>query len=170
MSITYRLATLVDGPALVATGRQCFLETFGPHFPAADMAAHLDRSFGPDGLLADLADPACRIRMAEDDGRTAGYVKLMPMGLPVDHPAGSLEIKQLYILTPWQGAGVAAALMDWAVGAARESGSPALFLSVWEKGARAIAFYRKHGFEIAGSAPFTLGVSVMVDPVMRRDL
>ncbi len=170
MSVTYRLATAADGQVLAAVGRRCFAETFGPHFPAADMTLHLDRSFGSDGLPADLHDPACRVRMAEEEDEVAGYLKLMPMDLPVEHPAHSLEIRQLYILTPWQGEGVAAALMDWAIGAARESGAPALFLSVWEKGARAIAFYRKHGFEIAGSAPFTLGASVMVDPVMRRDL
>ena len=108
--------------------------------------------------------------MAEEDGRVAGYLKLMPMGLPVDHPAGSLEIKQLYILEPWQGAGLAAALMDWALETARSDGAPALFLSVWQEGARAQAFYRKHGFEVVGMAPFAIGETVMIDPVMRRDL
>lgn len=170
MSVAYRHATLADGPALAATGRQVFAETFGPAFPAADMAKHLDRSFGPGGLLADLANPACRVQLATDGDGIAGYVKLMPMALPVEHPPGSLEIKQLYILEPWQGAGIAAALMDWAVQAAREAGAPALFLSVWSRGDRAIAFYRKHGFEIVGEASFTLGDSVMLDPVMRRDL
>lgn len=171
MSVTYRLATVADGPALAAAGRRCFAETFGAHFPPQDMATHLERSFGAGGLPADLAgNPACRVRMAEEEDRIAGYLKLMPMALPVEHPAGALEIRQFYVLAPWQGAGIAAALMDWAIAAARESGAPALFLSVWEKGARAIAFYRKHGFEIAGSAPFALGGSVMVDPVMRRDL
>lgn len=170
MSLTYRLATDADGPVLAAVGRQCFAETFGPHFPPDDMARHLDRSFGPNGLIADLADPACRVQVAEEGGQVAGYLKLMPMDLPVDHPAGSLEIKQLYILEPWQGTGVAATLMDWAVETARADGAPALFLSVWEGGARAQAFYRKHGFEIVGSAPFALGNLVMHDPVMRRDL
>lgn len=170
MSITYRPATVADGPALAAMGRQCFAETFGWGFPADDIASHLDRSFGPDGLIADLANLLCRVQVAEEDGQVAGYLKLMPMDLPVDHPAGSLEIKQLYILTPWQGAGIAAALMDWAVGTAKADGAPALFLSVWEKGDRAQAFYRKHGFEIVGTAPFTLGNTVAIDPVMRRDL
>lgn len=170
MTVTYRLATHADGPILSAVGRQCFAETFGPYFPAADMTTHLDRSFGPNGLVADLADPACRVRMAEEDGRIAGYLKLMPMDLPIDHPPGSLEIKQLYILEPWQGAGLAAALMNWAAETARADDAPALFLSVWQEGARAQAFYRKHGFEIIGSAPFAIGDTAMIDPVMRRDL
>ena len=72
------------------------------------------------------------------------------MTLPVDHPAGALEIKQLYVLAPWQGTGVAAALMHWAIETARAEGAPALFLSVWEHGDRAIAFYRRHGFVTVG--------------------
>ncbi|SMF65420.1 GNAT family N-acetyltransferase [Allosphingosinicella indica] len=170
MTVRFRDAVAADGPALAAVGRRCFDETFGPHFDPADMAAHLDESFGPDGLLADLARPDCRIRIAEEEGAIAAYLKLMPMSLPVDHAPGALEIKQLYVLEPWQGAGVAQALMDWAVATARADGAPALYLSVWEEGHRARAFYRRHGFVAAGHAPFRLGSHVCDDPVLKLDL
>ena len=88
--------------------------------------------------------------MAEDGGAVAAYLKLAPIDLPVPHEPGALEIKQLYVLEPWQGAGVAAALMDWAIDTARADGAPALYLSVWEQGARAIAFYARHGFVTVG--------------------
>jgi ribosomal protein S18 acetylase RimI-like enzyme len=159
-----------DGPALAALARRVFTETFGAHFPPADLAAHLERAFGPGGLLADLEDPAIRFRMAEDEGDLAGYIKLAPMTLAVDHPPGSLEVKQLYILAPWQGKGVAQALMDWAIESARAEDAPALYLSVWSKGERAIAFYRRYGFVMAGTAPFTVGGTTEEDPVMRLDL
>jgi ribosomal protein S18 acetylase RimI-like enzyme len=170
VSIVYRDAVPADGPALAATGRRVFAETFGAAFDPADMALHLDRKFGPGGLPAELGDPAIRIRLAEADGGIVAYVKLAPMSLPVDHPEGTLEIKQLYVLAPWQGAGVAAALMLWAIETARAEGAPALFLSVWEHGGRAIAFYRRHGFVTAGEAPFLLGTRTCIDPVMRLDL
>lgn len=170
MTVAYRDAVLADGPALAAMGRRCFVETFGPHFPPDDMAVHLERMFGPQGLPAEMSDPAVRIRMAEEDGKTAAYLKLVPTTLPVEHPPGALEIKQLYVLEPWQGAGVAPALMDWAVEAGRADSAPALFLSVWEQGDRAIAFYRRQGFEIVGHAPFLLGSRTYQDPVMRLDL
>jgi ribosomal protein S18 acetylase RimI-like enzyme len=92
------------------------------------------------------------------------------MRLPAPHEPGAREIKQLYVLAPWQGAGVAAALMDWAVGTARADGAPALYLSVWAEGARAIAFYRKHGFAQVGEAPFQLGTRLYQDPIMRLGL
>jgi ribosomal protein S18 acetylase RimI-like enzyme len=170
VSVSYRLATVADGLAAAATGRRCFDETFGAHFPAADHALHLDRMFGAHGLPAELADPEVRVMLAEADGAIVAYLKLVPMTLPVAHPPGALEIKQLYVLEPWQGAGVAQALMQWAVEAARADGAPALFLSVWEGGARARAFYARQGFAIVGHAPFTLGTRTYQDPVMRLDL
>jgi diamine N-acetyltransferase len=170
MTITYRAAAAEDGPALADMGRRCFVETFGPHFPPDDMAIHLERMFGPEGLPAELRDGAVRLRMAEDEGRIAAYIKLAPMDLPVPHEPGALEIKQLYVLVPWQGAGVAQALMDWAIGTARGEGVPALYLSVWEEGLRAQRFYARHGFEVVGTAPFRLGTRDYADPVMRLAL
>ena len=170
MTVAYRTARAADAPALAAMGRRCFEETFGAFFPADDMALHLEQKFGPDALAAEYLDPALRIRMAEADGALAAYVKLAPIDLPVPHEPGALEVKQLYVLAAWQGAGVAATLMDWAVETARAAGAPALYLSVWGRGDRAIAFYRKHDFEIVGHAPFRLGSVDYQDPVMRLTL
>lgn len=170
MTIAYRTAGKADAPALAAMGRRCFVDTFGAHFPADDMALHLEHMFGADALPAEYRDPALTIRMAEADGEIAAYLKLAPMKLSVPHEPGALEIRQLYVLVPWQGAGVAAALMAWAAEMARAGGVPALYLSVWEKSGRAIAFYRKQGFETVGVAPFRLGSRIYQDPVMRLAL
>jgi GNAT superfamily N-acetyltransferase len=151
-------------------GRRCFAETFGPAFPPDDMALHLEAKFGPDALAAEYLDPALEIRLAEDGADIAAYLKLGPMSLPAPYAPGALELRQLYVLEPWQGAGVAAALMAWAVETARAGGAPALYLSVWEEGQRAIAFYRKHGFETTGTAPFRLGTRIYQDPIMRLAL
>ena len=170
MSISYRTAGPADAPALADMGRRCFAETFGAHFPPADMALHLERKFGPAALAGEFTDPGLFIRMAEAEGEAVAYLKLAPMGLSVPHEPAAREIRQLYVLGPWQGAGVAASLMGWAAEIARAHGIPALYLSVWEKGERAIAFYRKHGFETVGVAPFQLGNTVYQDPVMRLAL
>lgn len=170
MTVSYRTATAEDAQALADMGRRCFAETFGPSFPPEEMAVHLERHFGPDALPAEFLDPAFTIRIAEDDGAIIAYLKLAPMTLPVPHEPGAQMIRQLYVLEPWQGAGVAAMLTDWAVDTARAEGAPALYLCVWEKGDRAIAFYRKHGFETVGETPFMLGNLRYMDPVMRLPL
>ena len=170
MSITYRTAGPADAPALAAMGRRCFAETFGPHFPPADMALHLERKFGTDALAREYLDPALTIRVAEADGAVVAWLKLGPMDLPVPHDPAALQVMQIYVLAGWQGAGVAAALMDWAADTARARGAPALYLCVWEKGDRAIAFYRRQGFETVGETPYQLGTLQYQDPVMRLAL
>lgn len=170
MSVTCRTAGPADAPALAAMGRRCFVETFGAHFPAADMALHLERKFGAGALAAEFLDPALTIRVAEEAGEVIAYLKLGPMDLPVPHEPGALQVNQIYVLAPWQGAGVAAALMDWAAATARAQGAPALYLCVWGEGDRAIAFYRKRGFETVGEATYQLGTLHYQDPVMRLAL
>lgn len=170
MSVAYRDAGPADAPALAAMGGRCFLETFGPHFPAEDMALHLERKFGPDALAGEFLDPALRIRIAEQAGEIVAYLKRAPMDLPVPHEPKAAQVSQLYVLAPWQGAGIAGALMDWAAETARAEGAPALYLCVWERGDRAIAFYRKCGFETVGHAPYQLGTLHYQDPVMRLAL
>ena len=170
MTISLRLATRDDGPAAAAMGRRCFAETFGPSFPADDLALHLERMFGPGGLPAELADPSVQVMLAEEGGEIAAYLKLVAMTLPVEHPRRFARDQ--------------AALCARAMAGQRRRGhadglgrperarkrAPALFLSVWEEGARAIAFYQRHGFRIVGHAPFRLGTRDYQDPVMRLDL
>lgn len=170
MSVTCRNAKAADAPALADMGRRCFVETFGPHFPAEDMALHLERKFGADALAHEYLDPALTIRAAEAEGEIIAYLKLGPMDLPVPHETNALQVMQVYVLAAWQGAGVAAALMDWAAKTARDRAAPALYLCVWEKGDRAIAFYRKQGFETVGTTPYQLGTMHYQDPVMRLTL
>ena len=170
MTIRYRDAGPADAHALAAMGRRCFVETFGAHFPAEDMALHLERKFGADALATEYLDPALTIRIAEQDEAAVAYLKLGPMDLPVPHEPGALQVMQVYVLAPWQGVGVAAALMDWAAETARTQGAPALYLCVWEKGDRAIAFYRKQGFETVAETPYRLGTLLYQDPVMRLQL
>ena len=76
-------------PRSPTMGRRCFVETFGPHFPADDMALHLERMFGP-GRASPPSSPTprLRVRMAEEDGEIAAYLKLAPMSLPVAARAG----------------------------------------------------------------------------------
>ena len=56
--------------------------------------------------------------------------------------------------------------MDAAVEAAAARGARTLWLGVWERNARAIAFYAKCGFADVGAQPFTLGADVQTDRVM----
>jgi ribosomal protein S18 acetylase RimI-like enzyme len=48
---------------------------------------------------------------------------------------------------------------------ARERGARGVWLGVWERNARAQAFYRKQGFERVGSKVFVVGSDAQTDDV-----
>ena len=154
--IAYRDAGVADAAMLSALSRRAFSETFGHLYRAEDLATFLAR-LDEGGWHAELVDPRCRVRVAEEDGVAIGFAKLGPPGLPVEVRAASAELRQLYVLAPWHGSGVAAALMAWTIAAARERGAAELYLSVFVDNARARRFYERHGFERVGTYAFMVG-------------
>jgi ribosomal protein S18 acetylase RimI-like enzyme len=76
------------------------------------------------------------------------------------------ELTRIYVLSEWHGRGIASALMRDALDAAAGHGCDRLWLGVWEHNPKAMAFYRKHGFEIVGTQSFMLGQDRQRDLVM----
>ena len=135
------------------------------------MERYVAEHFGPALQEAELRDPRPITLVAEADGRAAGYAQLASGAAPpvVTGPA-PIEIVRFYVDSPWHGRGVAQTLMGAAVAAARTAGSRTLWLGVWERNARAIAFYRKCGFADVGTQVFVLGSDHQRDLVLARPL
>ena len=156
--IEYRDARPEDGPALAKMATDSFVETFGHLYRQEDLDSFLNTAFGSDALPAQIGDPAYRIRVATEEGAIAGFCKMGPCGLPSPPvPEGAAELKQLYVLSPWKGTGVAQALMEWSLACARETGAPHLVLSVYSDNHRAQRFYARYGMVEIGAHPFMVG-------------
>jgi len=168
--IVYRPARAEDGEALSAMAAQCFRDTFEHLYRREDLDAFLAEAFGPGGLPAQIGDPAYDIRLAIDGGGIAGFAKLGRCALPEPAPRDAAELKQLYVLKAWQGAGIAAALMDWAIAAALEKGAESMALSVYCDNHRAQRFYARYGFAEIGRAPFRVGEQIDDDRIWLKAL
>jgi ribosomal protein S18 acetylase RimI-like enzyme len=64
------------------------------------------------------------------------------------------------------GKGVGRELMAAAIREAGQRGCDSVWLGVWEKNPRAIAFYKKWGFQEVGSHVFQLGDDLQTDFIM----
>lgn len=170
--ITYRTPTAADAVDLDDMARASWIETFAHGYAADDVAAYLGEAYGADGQLRrDLADPAIAFRIARDDEVIVGFAKLAERRLPAPDPRpGAMELRQLYVLGPWHGSGVAAALMTWTIDTARMQGAPELYLSVFEENHRAQRFYRRFGFKHVGDYAFPVGSTIDRDLVLRLTL
>ena len=169
MSVTYRDAGPSDAAMLAALGRRTFTETFGHLYRPEDLAAFLE-SHSEEKWRAELADPTFAVRLAEEGGEPAAYAKIGPPTLPFARRGPSIELRQFYVLSPWHGAGVSHALMDWVIGEARRRGAEDLYLSVFVDNHRARRFYERYGFTVVGPYTFIVGTHEDEDHVMRLAL
>jgi ribosomal protein S18 acetylase RimI-like enzyme len=164
--ITYRNATPDDSAALADLHRRSFIETFGHLYRPDDLAAFLEK-LSEEGFRGELLDGEHQVRFAEADGAPVAFVKLGPITLPVEPARSALEFRQLYVLKPWQGAGIAHGLADWALAQARLRGAEELYLSVWAENDRAKAFYRRYGFAYVGPYEFMVGDQADEDEIWK---
>lgn len=169
MTATYRAATPADATALDQIFTTSFCDTFAHLYRLEDLNAFLS-GFGVADWEKQLADPAFVCRIAEVDGVRVGYVKLGPLKLPVDEDSPAILLDQLYILKEHHGAGIAQALMAWAVDEAARRGATRMYLTVYVDNHRARRFYDRYGFEVVGSYDFMVGSHADEDLIMRKRL
>jgi GNAT superfamily N-acetyltransferase len=170
-SVVVRPAAPGDAAMLADLGARAFAGAFAADNTPEDMEAYLREYFSTEAVAAEIADPNAIFLVAELGGAPAGYAKLHSGETPKCVPGPSpIELVRLYALQEWLGAGVGAALMRAALDAARARGYGSVWLGVWERNTRAIAFYSKWGFEDVGTKTFVLGSDEQTDRVMARDL
>ena len=172
---TIRRATVADAAMVAELAARTFEETFATQNRPEDMEAHRARTYGEALQRREIEDPngvtLLIEQVVEQEGEAIGYAQLRrghsPACFPCDAP---VEIGRFYVAREWHGRGVAQALMSAVRAAARTLGGTVLWLGVWERNPRAIAFYAKCGFRDVGSQPYIVGSDVQTDRVMVQDI
>ena len=172
MILRLRVADTSDAATLSRLATRLFAETFGPDNSVEDMRDYLASAFNPEAQAAELAEQARVVWIAEDERDTpVGYATLLRdstgTGVTGERPA---EIERIYVDRSLHGQGVAAMLMNTCIEQARSWGCDVIWLAVWERNPRAIAFYAKTGFVQVGEKDFQLGSDTQHDHVMARRL
>lgn len=171
MPLLLRPATPSDASLLAAFADRAFRAAFAADNNPADLEAYLAQAFTPEQLAGEIADPQALFTLAFQDDDLIGYTKLSfgsspgPFTLP-----RPVELVRIYVDPERTSQGLGGQLMQACLAAGRERGCEAIWLGVWERNERAIAFYRKWGFTPLGSQQFVLGQDVQRDLVMWRTL
>jgi GNAT superfamily N-acetyltransferase len=156
---------------LAAFAARTFAETFAADNRPEDMQAHLAKSYGVPQQTRELANPDVITLLAHEGETLVGYAQVRrqvpPPCVIQEQP---IELQRFYVDRPAHGTGVAQMLMSAVHDAARELGGQHVWLSVWERNPRGIAFYTKVGFVDVGSADFYVGQDRQTDRVMVKAL
>lgn len=168
-AVAYRPGVVADAEAVADLFAECFTATFGHLYHDDDLALFLG-GMSSAAFARDLADPGFAFYLAEQGDTLSGYIKLGPSALPIETPPATIELRQLYVRTPWQGSGVAAKLTEWAFAEARRRAARHMQLSVYVDNHRARRFYERRGFVEIGEYRFKVGNHVDDDRIMRVSL
>ena len=160
---TLRVASPHDAALLARTAERMFRDTFGASNDPAQMDMYCRDHYSEAIQREELVDPEIIVLFLEQEGEVVAYSQMRLR-------APESEIWRFYVDRTQHGRGLAQRLMDESLRALREGGASDVVLAVWEHNPRAIAFYRKSGFEVVGEQPFVLGEERQRDLVMRRAL
>jgi ribosomal protein S18 acetylase RimI-like enzyme len=165
--VAIRPAYLSDAASLTAIAERTFREAFAADNSAEDIDLHCAMHFGAEIQSREISDQQLTTLLAEETRELVGFAQVRSARSAScvigDHPA---ELNRIYVSSDWHGRGVARELMRAVFSVAAQAGSDCIWLGVWERNLKAIAFYRKCGFRIVGDHPFVLGRDQQRDLIM----
>jgi ribosomal protein S18 acetylase RimI-like enzyme len=166
-----RIAMAADAEMLTEFAWRTFYDAFAPMNSPENMEAYMSQNFTLQKFSAQLADPRATFLIAEIGATPVAFAKLYDGEIP-DCVGGvaPVEIERFYVDRQFHGKGVAQTLMQACLDRARQLGHGTVYLGVWDNNHRAIAFYRKYGFDVVGSHAFQLGDETQNDLLMEKRL
>jgi ribosomal protein S18 acetylase RimI-like enzyme len=175
-----------DVELLQRISNQTFSDAFSTGNDPENLRLFIETAYSRQKLLDELSDPDASFWLLEIDSLPAGYImtrmkkadvpdsctcgEMIPAACHTESAETVFELERIYILTAHQGKGYGKLLMDKAVAMAEKAGFRKMRLGVWQKNSRAIAFYKREGFRIAGSKTFLVGNDLQHDWIMERDV
>jgi ribosomal protein S18 acetylase RimI-like enzyme len=170
-AIRIRQAVDDDAPALSLLAEKTFRDAFSASNTAANMQLHCVASYAPALQLAEIRDASRETWVADTDAGLVAYVQLrLDASSPAISGGRPVEIQRFYVDASHHGVGLAHQLMAHVLRRTAAAGSRVLWLGVWERNLRALAFYRKWDFEVVGEHTFQVGDDPQRDLIMRRDV
>jgi len=146
-----------------------FRDTFAAANARENIDLHCQTSYGEAIQANEIYNPNMVTFLCDQGARAVGFAQLRWGGAPSCVAANAPgEIQRLYVASDFHGKGVAHDLMNACMDEMASHKSDVVWLGVWERNSRAIAFYQKFGFLEVGEHVFALGTDRQRDMVMAR--
>jgi ribosomal protein S18 acetylase RimI-like enzyme len=149
--------TNADAAILSNIGGKSLIESHGHSAPPEVMQEYVANSFSLQACREELEDEKNIFYALYYNDEPAGYYKII---LDKPHPAVSMPsvtyMERLYLLNSFYDLKLGQQLMQHALHLSKAAGEKGMWLTVWKKNERALRFYQKHRFGVAGEGTFRL--------------
>jgi ribosomal protein S18 acetylase RimI-like enzyme len=169
--VAIRKVELAECDILLSFSKETFYEFFAGWNEPANMEAYAAVAFTPQKMLSELSNPNSEFYFALDEDVIVGYIKLNFNDAQTDiQDKDALEVERIYVSGQHHGKYIGKQLLDFAINIALSKQFSYVWLGVWEHNEKAIAFYKRNGFETFGSHDFMLGDDKQTDLLMKKFL
>jgi ribosomal protein S18 acetylase RimI-like enzyme len=168
-TVTIQKLTLADAHVLLALSRKTFFVFFAHLNKPEDMEAYASVAFTTQKMKSELSNPNSCFYFAMLDGEIAGYLKLnYGLAQTEFQDQNAVEIERIYVLAQHHGKKIGHQFINFTLKEAISKKLQYVWLGVWEHNQKALAFYKKHGFEVFSSHEFILGSDKQTDLLMKK--
>jgi len=166
-SLAVSKAASRDASLLASFAATAFRDTYRELDDAEEIEAYVREHFTPDLVRSQIDDPRSVVLLAHLNQELVGYAHVKQSAAPpcVSGP-DPVELVRLYLSQGMAGKGHGAQLMLTVHAHARELKCRTIWLGVYDRNVRAVAFYEKFGFVRVGGKEFLFGGRVYIDPIM----
>jgi ribosomal protein S18 acetylase RimI-like enzyme len=170
-TVTIQKLTLDDADTLLILSKETFFHFFAHLNKPEDMEAYAAVAFTPQKIQSELSNPNSQFFFAMLDGEITGYIKLNYGAAQTElQDVNAVEIERIYVLAEHHGKKIGHQFIDFTLKEATAQNLQYVWLGVWEHNQKALAFYKKHGFEVFSSHEFMLGSDKQTDLLMKKTL
>lgn len=171
MEIQIRKATVGDAELIADLSRTTFYDAFAKDNTKENMDDFMNNVFTKDALMQEVLNNDGIFILAFDGEEAVGYARMREQNKEhLMEGENAIEIARIYSTQASIGKGVGPALMKACIDIALDMKRSVIWLGVWEKNQRAIAFYQKWGFEKFGEHIFPIGTDMQTDWLMKKAL
>lgn len=156
---------------LIEVSKETFISTFKDSNTEENLKEYIEKAFSREKMLSEVLNENSVFYILYNEKIPVGYLKLNEgEGQSDIKDSNSIEIERIYIVKELQNKGIGKMLLDKAIEFALYKNKDYIWLGVWEKNEKAIAFYKKNDFKIISQHSFFMGEEEQLDYIMKKDL
>jgi len=154
--LTIRKASEADACLLAAIGLTVWVDTYAENALTPEVAEAGLAAFSKEAIQAVLLDSSCSVLMATRGTGALGFSVLRQDAAITGLKGKGAELERLYVIEAFCRQGIGTHLLESMIKQARIEGCTYLWVDVYSENLRALAFYRKQGFQFHSRVSFSI--------------
>lgn len=150
-------ATISNASLIAGIGARSFIESHGHSAAPADISAYVASKFSLAAIEEELNDTKNIFHIIYHNDKPAGYSKIiLNCTYPGIESKNVTKLERLYLLQEFHDKKLGLQLFSFIADLSKKEKQEGMWLYVWIENERAVAFYKRAGFEIIDHGDFKI--------------